>query len=46
MLQNPDSRVHDLAGSTNRERPGVAEADTTYVDLSAVGVHNENNDDI
>ena len=45
-VKSNDSRVHDLVGSTNRERRGVAEADTTYVDLSAVGVHNKNSDDI
>ena len=38
--------VCDWVGSTNRERWGVARADTTYVDLSAVGVHNETSDDI
>ena len=41
-----NSRVSDLVDSTNRERRVVAEADTTYVDQSAVGVHNENSDDI
>ena len=41
-----DSRARDLVGSTNREIRGVAEADTTYVDPFAVGVHNENSDDI
>ena len=34
----------DLAGCTKRER--VAKAETPYVDPSAVGVHNENCDDI
>ena len=36
------TRARDLVDSTNRERRGVAEADTTYVDRSAVGVHNTN----
>ena len=36
-----DSRIRDLVGSTNRERRGVAEADTTYVTPSAVGVRND-----
>ena len=38
--------VRDLVGSTNRERRGVAEVDTKYVDPTAVGVHIENSDDI
>ena len=29
-------------GNNNRERRGVADADTTYVDPSAVGIHNKN----
>ena len=41
-----DSRVRDLICSTNRKRRGVAEADTAYVDPSAVGVHKGNSDDI
>ena len=45
-VKTHDSRVRDLVSSTNRERRGVDEADKTYVDPSAVGVHNENSDDI
>ena len=41
-----DSNVFDFVGSTNHERRGVGEADTTYVDPSAVGVPDENSDDI
>ena len=41
-----DSRVHDLVGSTNRERRGVVEVNTTYVNPSAVGVHKKNINDI
>ena len=41
-----DSGIRDLEGSTNRERRGVVEADTTYVDPSAVGVDNENSDEV
>ena len=37
-----DSWIRDLGGCTNHERRGVAEANTTYVDPSALGVHNEN----
>ena len=44
-VKTHDSRVRDLICSTNRERR-VAEADTTYVEPSAIGVHNENSDDI
>ena len=40
-----DSRVRDLVDSTNRERRGVADADITYLDPSAVGIHKENIDD-
>ena len=40
-----NSRIRDLVGSTNRERQGVVEADTTYVDPSTVGVHNGTNYD-
>ena len=39
------SRVPDLVGSTNRVRRRISEAYTTCVDPSAVGVHNESNDD-
>ena len=39
-------RVRDLVGSTNRERRGNANVDTTNVDPSAVGVYIENSDDI
>ena len=45
-VKTHDARVHGLVGSTNRERRGVAEADTTYADLSAVCVHKENSDDV
>ena len=45
-VKTHDSKVHDLVGCTRHERRGVSEADTTYVDPSAVDVHNENNDDI
>ena len=41
-----DSRVRGLVGSINRERRGVAETDITYVEPSAVGIHNENSNDI
>ena len=41
-----DSRVRGLVGSTNREERGVSEADSTYVDSSAVGVHSVNSDAI
>ena len=34
-----DSRIRYFVGSTNREQRGIAVADTTYVDPSAVGVH-------
>ena len=45
-VKTHDSGVCDSAGSTNLERRGVSESDTTYVDPSKVGVHNENSDDI
>ena len=35
------SRARGLVGSTNRKRRVVTEADTTYVDPSAVCVHNQ-----
>ena len=38
--------MRDLVGSTNRERRGDAEANTTYAEPSAISVHNENSDDI
>ena len=43
-VKTHDSSVRNLVGSANRERRGVAEADTTYEVLSAVGVHSENSD--
>ena len=39
-------RVRDLFGSTNCKRRGVAKTYDTYIDPSAVGVHNENSDEI
>ena len=40
MRQNPG--LQQLVGTTTQERRGVAEVDTTYVDPSALDVHNEN----
>ena len=45
-VKTHDSSVRDLVASTNRERRGVAEGDTTYVGPSMIGVHNENSEDI
>ena len=45
-VKTHDYRVRDLLGSTNRGRQRVAEADTTSIDPSAVGVQRENSDDI
>ena len=46
FVKTHDSMVHDLITSTNSDRRGLFEADTTYVQPSVVGVHNENSDDI
>ena len=46
IVKTYDSRVRDLVGSANCKRRGIAEVDTTYVDLYTVDVHNDNTDDI
>ena len=45
-IKTHDTRVRDLVGSTNRESRDVTEADTTSIEPSAFGVHNENSADI